>query len=181
MVFGHVSDSPDAVEINEDGCFVDVKLSTDVDVDPITGFAVPLELTAQWLFPVIGNGIVFSKPKPGQPCLVLVDQGDPDAGCYAQAVAATLGGAIPFAVLADEESMHITPEEGQQLVLAAQGLVDITVKKAARVDDEVEVTIPTGSFLVSADNGVLNAGPVTVTGKITKGSSRVQIGGDSEV
>lgn len=49
-------------------------------------------------------------------------------------------------------------------------------KGAARVDDDVEVTIPSGTFLVSAQDGVPNADPVKVTGKITSGSSKVVIG-----
>jgi len=47
---------------------------------------------------------------------------------------------------------------------------------AARVNDEVEVTIPANSFLVAAQAGVMNPAPVTVTGRITSGSTRVVIG-----
>lgn len=41
----------------------------------------------------------------------------------------------------------------------------------AREGDPVQVTIPSGTFLVSADAGVLNPSPVNVTGTITSGSS----------
>lgn len=47
---------------------------------------------------------------------------------------------------------------------------------AARVDDEVEVTIPAGTFVVAATGATLNPDPVTVTGKINAGSSKVVIG-----
>ena len=45
----------------------------------------------------------------------------------------------------------------------------------ARDTDPVEVTIPANTFLVSADNGVLNPSPVTVTGTITDGGDNTSI------
>jgi hypothetical protein len=54
-------------------------------------------------------------------------------------------------------------------------------QKVARVDDEVEVTIPAGSFIVEVTGGsgapalgVSNATPVTVTGKINAGADKVK-------
>lgn len=49
-------------------------------------------------------------------------------------------------------------------------------KGCARLDDEVEVTIPPGTFLVGATGAVPNPDPVTVKGKITKSSGSVVIG-----
>jgi hypothetical protein len=53
-------------------------------------------------------------------------------------------------------------------------LGDGATKGVARDEDTVEVTVPAGSFLVSADNGVLNPGDVTLTGAITSSSSKVK-------
>lgn len=47
---------------------------------------------------------------------------------------------------------------------------------AAREGDAVRVTIPTGTFLVSAQNGSLNPDPVDVDGEIIEGSDKVGIG-----
>lgn len=47
---------------------------------------------------------------------------------------------------------------------------------AARQGDAVRVTIPIGTFLVAASDGVANAAPVLVDGTITSGSSKVGIG-----
>lgn len=47
---------------------------------------------------------------------------------------------------------------------------------AARVDDEVEVTIPVGTVVVAATGATLNAEPIIVTGKINEGSAKVVIG-----
>lgn len=60
----------------------------------------------------------------------------------------------------------------QRLTLGATG----SAPNAAREGDSVRVTIPAGSFLVSADNGVANAAPVEVDGEITSGSEKVGIG-----
>ncbi len=47
---------------------------------------------------------------------------------------------------------------------------------AARKDDTVEVTIPAGAVLIGAQAGVPNPNPIKLTGKITGGSSSVEIG-----
>ncbi len=70
---------------------------------------------------------------------------------------------------------HFAGKAGPGFVPTKLALANGT-KGAARVDDEVEVTIPTGTFLVAATAGVLNPSPVKVTGKITAGSSKVVIG-----
>jgi phage gp45-like len=64
----------------------------------------------------------------------------------------------------------ITIDAGGQIKLAGGG------PGIARNGDSVQVTIPSGSFLTSAQAGVLNATPVKVTGMITAGSTRAQAG-----
>lgn len=54
-------------------------------------------------------------------------------------------------------------------------LGDGATKGAARTDDGVEVTIPIGTVIVSATGGVLNSAPITLTGSITGGSSKVNV------
>ena len=47
---------------------------------------------------------------------------------------------------------------------------------AARKGDQVKITIPAGTFLVSADAGVPNPAPMDFTGTIEAGSGTVEIG-----
>lgn len=67
--------------------------------------------------------------------------------------------------------------DGEKIVIQGGG------KKAARVDDDVEVEIPAGSVIVSVSGGsgapavgVANATPIKCTGKIKSGSEKVEIG-----
>lgn len=60
----------------------------------------------------------------------------------------------------------------QKLRLALSG----SGAQSARVGDSVEVTVPTGTFLVAAQAGVLNSAPITLDGEITSGSSIVEVG-----
>lgn len=48
-------------------------------------------------------------------------------------------------------------------------------KECARKGDAVKVTIPIGTFLTAASEGVPNADPVTVEGEITEGSSKLKV------
>ncbi len=70
-------------------------------------------------------------------------------------------------------------DSGGNIKINASG--DVTIndgsKGAAREDDQVEVTIPAGTFLTAAQLGVPNAAPVKVQGKITSASGTVKIGG----
>lgn len=89
-------------------------------------------------------------------------------------------------ILTNMESITIKTNAGTQIEIDADGNVkiesagDVTInngsKGAARQDDAVEVTIPTGTFLTAAQAGVPNAAPVKVQGKITAGSGTVKIG-----
>ncbi|MBK8021889.1 MAG: hypothetical protein IPK19_10820 [Chloroflexi bacterium] len=91
------------------------------------------------------------------------------------------------------EEITVTTKKGTKIVIDADGNVtieasgDVTVKAgkvtindgskgAARQDDSVEVTIPSGTFLVGAQAGVPNPAPVKVQGKITSSSGSVKIG-----
>ncbi len=72
-------------------------------------------------------------------------------------------------------------------VIKADGNIEVTAKGdvkinngskgAARQDDTVEVTIPSGTFLTAAQAGVPNPAPVKVQGQITSASGTVKIGG----
>ena len=69
----------------------------------------------------------------------------------------------------------------KQLKITAGGEVVINdgKKGAARKDDTVEVTIPSGSFIIAvagSATGTPNPAPVKVQGKITSGSGKVKIG-----
>lgn len=90
--------------------------------------------------------------------------GYPDSGALDDASASNLA----IGLDGDNAQIHITPS-GSVLIGA-----DAT-KKAARVGDTVQVTIPPGSFLTAATGGVLNATPVKVDGEITGGSDTVKI------
>jgi phage gp45-like len=89
-------------------------------------------------------------------------------------------------VLLDENDRIIVRSGGSQIVVNKDG--DVTIDAAgqiklagggagiARNGDSVQVTIPSNSFLVTAQAGVANANPVTVKGTITAGSSKAQSG-----
>lgn len=89
-------------------------------------------------------------------------------------------------ILTQLDSLSITLNSGTKIEIDADGNVnieaagDVTInsgsKGAARQDDSVEVTIPSGTFLTAAQAGVPNAAPVKVQGKITSASSSVKIG-----
>lgn len=87
------------------------------------------------------------------------------------------------------ESLKITMKDGTTIEIDKDGNVKIDAKGdivlnggsagAARKDDTVEVTIPSGSFIVAvggAGSGTPNPGPVKVQGKITSASGTVKIG-----
>ena len=76
---------------------------------------------------------------------------------------------------------NIKIEAKKDITIKADGNVTINEgsKGAARKDDMVEVTIPSGSFIVAvagSATGTPNPAPVKVQGKITSGSDKVKIG-----
>ena len=93
-------------------------------------------------------------------------------------------------VLTNLKTLSITLDSGTKIEIDADGNVTIDAqgdviinqgdKGAARKDDQVEVTIPSGSFVQTpggpAAVGVLNPAPVKVQGKITSASQTVKIG-----
>lgn len=94
------------------------------------------------------------------------------------------------AVLTQLDSLSITMNSGTKIEIDADGNVkidakgDVTInngsKGAAREEDSVEVTIPSGTFIVAvggAATGTPNPAPIKVTGKITSASGTVKIGG----
>lgn len=87
------------------------------------------------------------------------------------------------------ESIKIIMDGGTTIEIDKDGNVKIEAKGdvvlndgsqgAARKDDSVEVTIPSGSFIIAvggAGTGTPNPNPVKVQGKITSASSTVKIG-----
>ena len=103
-------------------------------------------------------------------------------------------------VMAGIETVSLTTKKGTKIEIDADGNVhieakgDVTLKGgevkindgsqgAARQDDTVEVTIPSGSFVVAVipgsggAGGTMNPAPVKVQGKITSASGSVKIGG----
>lgn len=89
-------------------------------------------------------------------------------------------------ILTTLKSATITMDSGTKIEIDESGNVkiesagDVVInngsKGAARKDDQVEVTIPSGTFLVGADAGVANPAPVKVQGKIISASGTVKIG-----
>lgn len=93
------------------------------------------------------------------------------------------------AVLDGLETITITLKSGTKIEIDADGNVNIEAKGevvinqgdkgAARKDDQVEVEIPSGTFIVSVAGqatGTPNMAPVKVQGKITSASTKVKIG-----
>lgn len=92
-------------------------------------------------------------------------------------------------ILTNLESMTITMNSGTKIEIDADGNVNVEgagdviinqgTKGAARKDDQVEVTIPSGTFIttvVGQATGTPNPAPVKVQGKITSASGTVKIG-----
>jgi hypothetical protein len=96
-------------------------------------------------------------------------------------------------ILTQLESITITTNAGTKIEVDADGNVniesggDVTInngsKGAARKDDAVEVTIPSGTFITTVSGGsgapavgLPNPAPVKVQGKITAASGTVKIG-----
>lgn len=104
-----------------------------------------------------------------------VEPGDPRPHTLAGAVA--FPGCYPDAELdgVDPANLVLGGQNASVVVTPSQvRLGSATASKGVgRVGDQVQVTIPTGSFLVAASAGVLNPAPVTVSGTITAGSAKV--------
>ena len=81
-------------------------------------------------------------------------------------------------ILSEAETIIITTDSGAKIEINGSGeiIMNEGSNGAARLDDTVEVEIPSGTFLTAAQAGVMNPAPVTVTGKITSSSSTVKIG-----
>ena len=195
VVDGRILDSADAVTVGGDGVFCDVEVAgVDADPDPSTpllGKDAGTIVTAQWLYPGDGKGgIVYTgPPQPGAPCVVIVVRGSADAGCYAIAPFQSPDFKLPAQILARPNDMHIIAPSGQQVVLGGRGAVDTSTKKAARIGDEVKTSSAEDAAFwaqwnalivwANAQGAGVGAATTSITGKITKGSSRVLIGGAS--
>jgi hypothetical protein len=141
------------------------------------GFFVsfPLQPGDQVLLVICDRELNVWKSKGGD-----VSPQDPRTHHLADAVA--IPGCYPFTdVLADAHAsnMVLGKDGGAQVHIKTNGQVHIGSENAdawaAREGDDVQVTIPAGTFLVSASGGVLNPSPVVVDGSITSGSSTVKV------
>lgn len=83
---------------------------------------------------------------------------------------------VPLGTIKNGAKISVNADDGKYSVTATKIFLNGDSKGAAREGDEVEVTIPAGSFLTKADKGVLNATPVKVQGVITSSSKNVMIG-----
>lgn len=78
-------------------------------------------------------------------------------------------------VLGNDAGATIRVKSGGEVEIAAETvkLGAGAVKGVARLNDSVQVTIPSGTFLTDATGGTLNPSPVVVSGQITSASSNV--------
>jgi hypothetical protein len=171
VAYGTVDDDPDAVAIEAGGVFVDVTLH-------------PSEkpVTCRWggIYAAPG-GAVFFPVRRRDEVMVLVPDGDEDAGCVAMPRLHNDIDTFPLTVNGrevDGSFPFVKIEEGDW-ELEVSGTIRMqgsNAVEAARKGDTVRVTVPIGTFLVAANAGVLNAAPVDIDGTITSGSSKVKIG-----
>lgn len=170
-----VDDDPDAVEVTEQGVYVDV--TTQPDGRPIR---------CRWgLAFVDDQGAAFWPPVANMEVVCVFSQGDENEAPVAYPSShggsrrfpssvngRTVDGTFPFVRVPDNRDWEI--EVGGTVRICG---TDSTAKRAAREGDSVRVTIPIGTFLTAANGGVLNPTPVDVDGTITGGSDKVKIGG----
>ena len=115
-----VADSEDSIEVTTEGCFVDVELAGFEQIEGDGYPEEPHEETAQWLFPVTGDGgVIYSKPRPGQPCILFVARGDPNEGIYATAAISTEDQPLPQVVVDNQDELHIVAPSGKSVVITA--------------------------------------------------------------
>jgi hypothetical protein len=143
-----------------------------------------------------GGGFFVSFPlQPGDQVLLVIcdrelnlwkskggDTSPQDPRTHHIADAVAIPGCYPFTeVLADAHAsdMVLGKDGGAQVHIKTNGQIHVGSENAdawaAREGDDVQVTIPAGTFLVSATGGVLNPNPVVVDGSITSGSSTVKV------
>jgi len=184
-------------EVTSEGCFVDITLSGLNPGFSQSGEIEDMEWTAQWVFP---KG-VYSRPPIGTPCVVFVPRGDINNGAYAIEFNSDDSSQLPQAFVDDPDSLHITRQStAGGIKVAHDSGTDSTAKAAARKDDETTVDSTTDSKFMTwitevhtivdgLSSGALTAAmnlagyppgtaPTDLSGKISEGSDRVDIGGN---
>ena len=78
----------------------------------------------------------------------------------------------PTSLLVQYKDSSLKIKEDGEIQIGAKNKL---LKDSARKGDSVQVTIPTGTFLVAATAGVPNPAPVIVTGEITSGSDTTKV------
>jgi len=121
-----------------------------------------------------GEKILFSRDSDGNPKAVLKLLKDGKAALNADEV--TLEASGKAALTADEAVL----EASKGFTLKGQEVkINDGSKGAARKDDQVKVTIPAGTFIVSVTGqaaGVPNPAPIDVMGTIVQASNSVKVG-----
>lgn len=199
VISGVIATGDNSVRIDEeDGCmYADVVVAgTDVEYNGNDAESVSAEITVQLVFPTNGTGMIYpGMPTSGTPVVVVISGGMVDYDVFGFCTNAG-DRRLPKSVIARPNDVHIVAPQGQAIRLGSRS--DGMEKSAARVDDEIQITSSTDNDFVSfinslrtAWNVAIGAGtpliptdPVSpsttsIKGKITKGSSRVKIGGNS--
>lgn len=140
------------------------------------GFFVsfPLQAGDQVLLVVCDRELNVWKSKGG-------DAAPQDPRMHHVADAVAIPGCYPFNdALADAHAsnMVVGKDEGAQIHIKSDAIhigSESASANAAREGDDVEVTVPAGTFLVSATGGVPNPSPVILSGNITSGSSTIKV------
>lgn len=169
-------------EVTSEGCFVDITLSGLNPGFSQSGEIEDMEWTAQWVFP---KG-VYSRPPIGTPCVVFVPRGDINNGAYAIEFNSDDSSQLPQAFVDDPDSLHITRQStAGDIKIATDSGSDSTAKPAARKDDAVVIDgADFITWMANVNTQIQVAGggavppPSSVTGKISEGSDRVDIGGN---
>ena len=170
--YATVDDDPDAIAIEEGGVFIDVH--TQPGNRPLT-----CRYAGVYAAP---GGAIFFPIRRGDEVLVFITNGDENEGPVAYPRMHNDIDRFPLTVNGREVDgtfPFVKLEQGDW-ELEVAGTIRMQgsdAREAARKGDPVRVTVPIGTFLTAAQNGVLNATPVDIDGEITGGSVKVKIGG----
>lgn len=140
-----------------------------------------------------GNGYGFYCPlHEGDEVLVVAPSGDPDEGLVIAQRLFSPAAVPPTEVVTNPEDVTLVVQEGKNLRLSVKGSGNVVIaadqgqvklgeeaatRGVAREQDDVQITITPADIvtmlLVSPSGNVTATNPVTVTGKISTGSTKV--------
>lgn len=191
---GRVSTKQNSVRMEDSSWWADVEVAgVDAEITSNTGDVESPIVSVKWVYPGDGNGAIlyYGPPRPGQSALIFQTA---NGTFYGQAGPSAEDIPLPAAVLANPSSLHIIAPAGASVNIASRG--GAASSPAARKNDEVKSTstedatawawiakVHAVCLALAASAGVTGFPadpPTSLTGKITKGSSRVVIGGTSE-